>query len=102
MNEMDKIHKQIAGLLKAQKYLLHQQPSDMVSLQEISDMISDVNSRQIALLGLPTIPPLSLNAVQALQAAIARLDKAIDESAAATQIVTAATDLVNLAGAKAV
>jgi hypothetical protein len=96
MDEEDKIQAQIKSLLLARNYLLHQQPSDMVAIAHVTEMIVDLNARQTALSNALNIPPVSPQTVTALQSTISELDRAIQNSAAASQILEAATVLAKL------
>ena len=96
MNEMEKIHVQIAALLDARNFLLGQQPSDLVALAQIAEMISDLNARQLSLLKLPSIPLISPEAERALRGRVRRLDRDMQASAAADRIVAGAAALIRV------
>jgi hypothetical protein len=98
MDEMDKIQAQIAALLRARNYLLNQTPSDMVAIADITEKIVDLNRRQSALTSTAApIPQLTPGQEQALQQATQALDIAVQHSAAASQIISAATTLAHAA-----
>lgn len=93
MDEEDKIQAQIKSLLVARNYLLNQRPSDMIAIAHITETIVDLNARQSAISNTPHLPQVNPNVVADLQVAIQALDKAINASAAASQILDAATML---------
>ena len=97
MDEVEKLQAQIKSLLAARKFLLNQQPSDMVAIGQITEGIVDLTARQMALTEARRIPAVSPETVKALQSAIKALDDAMKASAAATQILTAATAVANTA-----
>ena len=96
MDQEDKIQAQIKELLVARNYLLHQQPSDMVAIAHITELIVDLNARQTALSSASNIPQLSAQAEADLQSAVNNLDQAIQQSAAVTQILSGATALAQV------
>ena len=98
MDEIDKTQAQIRGLIKARDHLLNEVPSDMVAIAEITERIIDLNRRLAALVDAgATVPELTPGQVQALQQAVGALERAIQQSQAASQILIAATQLANAA-----
>ena len=96
MDQIDKLQTQITELIKARDFLLNQTPSDMVAVAALTEKIIDLTRRLAASIGsLGPIPTLKPGEVAALQDAVRSLALAVQRSAAASQIVEAATKLAN-------
>jgi hypothetical protein len=95
MDEEVKLLRQIGELQKAQRAVKSRNPPDIDTFRQLASLISDLNFRLLTLVGQPVIPPLSPADVQSLQAAIDALDRAVTQSAGASQILQAATALAN-------
>jgi hypothetical protein len=96
MDEIGKIQAQITTFLKARDYLLNQRPSDMVAVAEVTEKIIDLNRRLTALLAPGAqIPQLTAAQQAALQQATQELDKSIQRSAAASEILDGVAKLAN-------
>jgi hypothetical protein len=91
MNEIEKIQKQKSSLMDARIYLLHQTPSDMIAIAEVTERIIALEKRQSALIGTTGIPVLTNEQIGNLQSAIDDLDAQIKASKAASDILVAAT-----------
>lgn len=98
MTEIKKIHLQIMALLKARNYLLHQSPSDMIAIQEVTEKIIALNERQSVLSDTTTAIPVPTDEqIAKLQSAIHELDTQIAASKTASDILIAATAIANSA-----
>jgi flagellin-like hook-associated protein FlgL len=96
MDEQTKLQQQIQGLTAAYDALLHEQPTDMVAVTQVANEIIALSRRLAALTQVAAIAPLSDTQRKALQGAVDALQKAIDQSAGTTQILTAATAVAKL------
>jgi hypothetical protein len=94
MTELQRIQRQIKGLLAARNYLLNQQPTDMVALSEVTERIVALAARLTAEASNPSANPLSDADVKALTKAVDDLSEVIARNAAARQIVKAVTALI--------
>ncbi len=95
MNEVQQLQTKLKGLIDARNYLLNQQPTDMVAVHDVSEKIVALSARLTSLIGGPPLPQLSAAVVNALAAAVSKLQKSVTASAAATAILQDATALAN-------
>jgi hypothetical protein len=96
MNEIDKIQTQIAALLQARDFLLHQTPSDMVAIADITERMVALTRRQGVLTRQATpLPSLTPDQERALRAAVDSLEGQIRASRTASDIMAAVTTLLN-------
>ena len=95
MDAEDRIQEKIATLLKARNLLLNQQPTDMVAVAHITEMIVDLSAQLQALTQPQRAMVLTPAEVAALQAAIAALNQSIAQSAAVSQIMASASALLH-------
>jgi phenylalanine-4-hydroxylase len=95
MDERQKILQQLPELSRAQGALMNLKPPAVSEFQRLSTRISDLQFRLFALSSAPTLRQLSTQEVTALQGAVQTLQTAVTVSAGATQIMSAATTLLN-------
>jgi hypothetical protein len=95
VDEIDFIQQQIQALIAVRKFLLNQQPSDMVALAAVTEKIVDRNAALGPLINatdpLPNIP---LSRQKALEDAVRDLARAMEHSAGASQIMSGVTVLL--------
>jgi aspartate/methionine/tyrosine aminotransferase len=95
MDEKQKIMQQLPELSRAQAALMNLRPPDVDGFQRIATRVSDLQFRLFALAGAPTLRQLNADEVARLQGALQTLQTAVVVSAGATQIMEAATTLLN-------
>jgi hypothetical protein len=95
MDEREKIQQQLPELAKARVALLDLKPPDINGFQQLSRRIGELQRRLVAIVGAPTLPTLSPEEVARLRGAVQSLQTAVTASAGATQIMQAATKLLN-------
>lgn len=95
MDEIQQIQAKIKSLIAARNYLLNQQPTDMVAVHDVSEKIVALSARVTNLIGGPPLTPLAPAVVQALGAAVSKLENSIRAAAAATAVLKAATAVAN-------
>jgi hypothetical protein len=93
----DRIHKKISALLAARGHLLNQQPSDIIAITQLTEMIVDLSRRPV-LSKQGSLRILSQREEVSLDAALRRLDDTIKTSAGTSQIVDASSNLAGLPG----
>jgi hypothetical protein len=98
MDAKDRIQVKIKGLLAARNYVLNGKPSDIVVLTQLTEMIMDLNVRQIALSNKKTLRSISPGKAASLHAAVQTLNYSISQRAAASQVLIAAIELFSLHG----
>ncbi len=95
MDEKQKILQQLPELSRAQAALMNLRPPGVDEFQRLATRISDLQFRLFALAGQPVIRQLSVEEVATLQGSVQRLQTAVTVSVGATQIMAAATTLLN-------
>lgn len=95
MDEKQKILQQLPELSRAQAALMNLRPPGVDEFQRLATRVSDLQFRLFALAGQPALRQLSADEVATLQGAVQRLQTAVTVSAGATQIMAAATTLLN-------
>lgn len=95
MDEKQKILQQLPELSRAQAALMNLRPPEIDGFQRLATRISDLQFRLFAVAGQPTLRQLSPQEVATLQGAVQKLQTAVVASAGATQIMEAATTLLN-------
>ena len=95
MDEKEKILQQLPELSRAQAALMNLRPPGVDEFQQLATRISDLQFRLFALAGKPVLRQLRPEEVTTLQGAVQRLQTAVAVSIGATQIMAAATTLLN-------
>lgn len=95
MDEKQRILQKLPELSRAQAALMNLRPPDIGGFQQLATRISDLQFRLFALAGQPTLRQLSPQEVTTLQNAVQTLQTAVVVSAGASQIMQAATTLLN-------
>ena len=87
MNKIEMLQAQLQILHKARNYLLHQQPTDVVALNQVTERIVMLSERLAALISKPSHAPLPLESVQALNDAVRLLEGSINTNSPADRIL---------------
>ena len=95
MDEKQKILQQLPELSRARAALMDLKPPDVNGFRRLSTRISDLQFRLMALANQPALRQLSVEEIAKLQGAVQQLQTAVIASAGATQIMEAATKLLN-------
>jgi len=95
MDEKQRILQKLPELSQAQAALMNLRPPDVGGFQQLSTRISDLQFRLFALAGQPALRQLTPQEVTSLQNAVQSLQTAVVVSAGASQIMQAATTLLN-------
>ena len=96
MDEIRKIHIKNGALIRARNYLLHQTPSDMVAITQITENIVDLNSRHLQSIDAPNIPQVTKKEQQELRRVIEALEENIKKNASAGHILSDAKVIYDL------
>jgi len=95
MDEKQKILEKLPELSRVQAALMNLRPPDVSGFQQLATRISDLQFRLFALAGQPVLRQLTAQEVATLQGAVQGLQAAVAISAGASQIMAAATTLLN-------
>jgi hypothetical protein len=95
MDEKQRILQKLPELSRAQAALMKLRPPDVDDFQELALDISDLQFRLVALTSQPSLRQLTPQEVASLQGAVQQLQTAVTVSAGATQIMQAATAVLN-------
>jgi hypothetical protein len=87
MDELEQTKTQITALLHARDYLLHQAPSDVVAVADVTEKIVDVTRRQTYLIGRPRVRALPVVDAEALMKAATVLEMDIGKAVSADAIL---------------